>query len=130
MRRLHRALLPGRARGSSLARVPVAATLGFDIRGAGGGRWACRLGGGRVLEVARDSAARCDVEYRMSVPTLAAIVSGRESPQAAFFGRRVEISGNVDQGLELAALFGQFVREFPYAVTRAAEERHDAVGVG
>ncbi len=115
---------------SSLAQTPIEATLGFDIRGAGGGRWACRLAGGRVLAVTHDPADRCDVEYRMSVPTFAAIVSGREAPQAAFFGRRIEIIGNVEQGLKLVALFGQFVREFPYALTRVAEERHDAVGVG
>ena len=115
---------------SSLARARIEATLGFDIRGAGGGQWACRLGGGRVLEVTRDSADRCDVEYRMSLPTFAAVVSGRESPQDAFFGRQIEITGNVEQGLKLAALFGRLVREFPYALTRVTEERHDAVGVG
>ncbi|QJX01284.1 SDR family oxidoreductase [Frigoriglobus tundricola] len=99
---------------SPLARFAVEAALGFDIRGAGGGRWLCRIGGGRVLQVTRGSNERSDVEYQMGVDTFAAVVSGRESPQAAFFGRRIEIAGSIEKGLKLATLFGQFVRDFPY----------------
>jgi hypothetical protein len=99
---------------SPISRIAIEATLGFDIRGAGGGRWLCQLRGGRVDHVARDSTEAAEVEYRMSVPTFAAIVSGRETPQAAFIGRRIEIAGSVEKGLKLAWLFGQFVRDFPY----------------
>ncbi len=115
---------------SPLAQLSVEAKLGFDIRGAGGGRWLCRLGGGRVLQVTRGSTEQADVEYRMGVPTFAAVVSGRESPQAAFFGRRIEIAGSIEKGLKLATLFGQFVRDFPYPAAGAQEERHDTVCVG
>jgi thioester reductase-like protein len=111
---------------SPIARIAIETTLSFDIRGAGGGRWVCRLGGGRVLRVARHSTERADVEYRMAVPTFAALVSGRESPQAAFVGRRIEIAGSVEKGLKLAVLFGQFVRAFPYPVTAPTEDKHDA----
>ncbi len=109
---------------SALAQIPVEAALSFDIRGAGGGRWLCRLGGGRVLQVVRDAADRGDVEYRMTAPTFAAVVSGRECPQAAFIGRRIEIAGSVEKGLKLAVLFGQFVRECPY---KGAGHREAAV---
>ena len=121
---------PETAARSLLAQIPVEATLGFDIRGAGGGRWLCRLGGGRVLQVTRGSTERSDVEYRMGVQTFAAVVVGRESPQAAFFGRRIEISGSIEKGLKLATLFGQFVHDFPYPTACAQEKRHDTVRVG
>jgi nucleoside-diphosphate-sugar epimerase len=99
---------------SPLAQVGIEVTLGFDIRGTGGGRWVCRFGGGRVLSAERDATTPVDVEYRMAAATFAAVVSGRESAQAAFTGRRIEIAGSVEQGLKLAVLFGLFVQEFPY----------------
>jgi thioester reductase-like protein len=117
---------PGALSRSVLSRVLVETTLGFSIRGPGGGRWVCRLGGGRVLAVERESASRAEVEYRMDVRTFAAIVSGRETPQAAFFGRRVEIAGGIERGLKLAALFRQFVREFPFDTRESRKERHAA----
>ncbi|MBN9119326.1 MAG: SCP2 sterol-binding domain-containing protein [Planctomycetes bacterium] len=110
---------------SPIARVGIEITLGFDVRGPGGGRWLCRLGGGRVLEVARDPAGRAEVEYRMSAPTFGAIVSGRETPQSAFVGRRIEIAGSIEKGLKLAVLFGQFVRDFPYPAATPPEDQHD-----
>jgi hypothetical protein len=112
---------PERIGRSPLARVPIETTLSFDIRGAGGGRWLCRLGGGRVLQVTRGAAQAGDVEYRMAVGTFAALVAGRESPQSAFAERRVEIAGGIEKGLALAALFGQFVRAFPYPAAATAE---------
>jgi len=107
---------------SPLARIPLDTTLGFDIRGPGGGRWICRLSGGQVISV-RDSAERPDVEYRMGVQTFAAVVSGRETPQTAFFNHQIEIAGNVEDGLKLALLFGEFVRDFPYSP--CSQEEHD-----
>jgi thioester reductase-like protein len=106
---------------SPLARIPIETTLSFDIRGTGGGRWLCRFGGGRVLQIVRNSAECGDTEYRMAVTTFAAVVSGRESPQVAFTRRRIEIAGNVEKGLKLAVLFGQFVREFPYPAAAIPE---------
>lgn len=114
---------------SPLAQIPIETTLGFDIRGPGGGRWVCRLSGGRVVPV-RDSAERTDVEYRMGVQTFVAVITGRETPQTAFFNHRIEIAGNVEDGLKLAMLFGEFVRDFPYFPTCNQEERDDATLLG
>jgi thioester reductase-like protein len=105
---------PEAIRTSFLARLPIAATLAFEIRGPGGGRWVCRFAGGRVLAVSRGPVERAEVTYRMDGATFAAVVSGRESPQAAFFARRIEMAGDVEKGLKLAVLFGRFVRESPY----------------
>jgi thioester reductase-like protein len=99
---------------SVLASVPIDATLGFVISGSGGGRWICKLSGGKVVAIERDSSLAPDVEFRLDVQTFAAIVTGKETPQVAFFRRRIEISGNIERGLKLAMLFNQFVREFPY----------------
>jgi hypothetical protein len=99
---------------SFLARMSITATLGFEIHGPSGGRWLCRLGQGRVLDVCRGSLERAQVVYQMDVVTFAAIVAGRESPQAAFGARRIEIIGDLETGLKLAVLFGRFVRETPY----------------
>jgi thioester reductase-like protein len=116
---------PAAVTGSFLAKLPINATLGFDIRGPGGGRWVCRFGEGRVLDVCRGSHEQAEVMYRMDTPTFAAIVTGRESPQAAFFARRIEIIGSIEMGLKLAVLFGRFVRETPYQPQ--AEEKHHAI---
>lgn len=99
---------------SALAALPVDVALGLDVRGPGGGRWVCRISGGRVTEVVREDARPADATYRLDVPTFEAVVRGRETPQAAFFARRIEITGNIETGLKLAVLFGRFVEEFPY----------------
>ena len=52
--------------------------------------------------------------YRTDAPTFAAVVRGRETPQEAFFDRRIEVEGDVEKALKLAVLFGHFAREFPY----------------
>jgi thioester reductase-like protein len=106
---------------SLLARLPVEIALGFDIRGPGGGRWLCRFGGGRVLQVVRHATERGAVEYRMAVPTFAALVAGRESPRDAVTNRRIEIAGDIEKGLKLAVLFDQFVRELPYPTAGTRE---------
>jgi hypothetical protein len=116
---------PAAVADSFLARLSIAATLGFEIRGPGGGRWVCQFGGGRVLDICRDTPERAEVTYRMDVATFAAVVTGHEMPQAAFFARRIEIAGSVEKGLKLAALFGRFVRESPYR-PRPVEEHHAA----
>jgi thioester reductase-like protein len=117
---------PGASARSFLAGLPIDATLGFDIRGPGGGEWICHVRAGRVVEVTRGPAGTADAAYRLDVPTFAAVVAGRETPQAAFFDRRIEIRGRVETGLKLATLFARFVREFPYTPDR--EGQHVANG--
>jgi thioester reductase-like protein len=114
---------PGAVVDSFLARLPIAATVGFEIRGPGGGGWVCRFGGGRVVEISRGALERAEVTYRMDVATFAAVVSGHEPPQAAFFARRIEIAGSLEKGLKLAVLFGRFARELPYR-PHAVEDHH------
>ncbi len=113
---------PAAAEQSFLVHLPLNVTLGFEVRGPGGGKWVCRVNNGRVSEVTRRASEFSDVIYRTDVETFASVVGARQTPQAAFFERRIEIVGSVEKGLKLAALFAQFVREHPYAPFR--EEHH------
>ena len=106
---------PESLRRSSLARLPIDVTVGLHVRGAGGGRWWFRCGGGQVLHLRRGTERGAEVVYRMDRPTFEAVVCGRQSPQDAFLARRIEIEGDVEKALKLAVLFGQFVKECPYA---------------
>ena len=106
---------PEAVRRSSLARLPIDVTVGLDVRGAGGGRWSFRCGGGEARLLRRGTERGAEVVYRMDVATFEAVVRGREAPQDAFLARRIEIEGDVEKALKLAVLFGQFVMECPYA---------------
>jgi nucleoside-diphosphate-sugar epimerase len=120
---------PAAARGSVLGRLPLELTVGLEVRGPGGGRWACRWRGPGPAEVRREPPVGADVVYRMDRPTFESVVRGWESPQAAFFARRIEIAGDLEKALKLAVLFGQFVAECPYRPL-PEQEVADAAGVG
>ncbi|HEX5272553.1 MAG TPA: SDR family oxidoreductase [Gemmataceae bacterium] len=60
--------------------------------------------------------------------TFEAVVRGRQSPQDAFLARRIEITGDVEKGLNLAVLFEHFVKQCPYPEVATAEDT-DAVAV-
>jgi nucleoside-diphosphate-sugar epimerase len=114
---------PESARRSSLARVPLDVTVGLEVAGRGGGCWTCRWVGGEPI-VRRGLAPGADVVYRTDLATFDAVVRGRQTPQEAFFARRIEIEGDIEKGLKLAALFGQLVKECPYAPDLHAEHHH------
>jgi nucleoside-diphosphate-sugar epimerase len=114
---------PESARRSSLARVPLDVTVGLEVAGRGGGYWTCRWVGGEPT-VRRGLVPGADVVYRTDLATFDAVVRGRQTPQEAFFARRIEIEGDIEKGLKLAALFGQLVKECPYAPDLPAEDRH------
>jgi hypothetical protein len=103
---------PDRVGRSSLARVPLNVAVGLDV--ADGGQWSYRWQEGRLVEARRGSRPDNEVVYGLDRETFTAVVSGRLSPQEAFFSRRIDIAGDLEMGLKLAVLFGQFVREFPF----------------
>jgi hypothetical protein len=113
--------LPARARHSPLAQaLSPGLVFAFDVQGPGGGRWSCRRQGGG-LEVRRGLSAAAAVTYRTDAATFAALVRGRETPQEAFFAGRVELGGDMEAGLKLAALFSRFLAEVPYEPARRME---------
>ena len=117
---------PQMARQSVLARIALTVAVDLDIRGPGGGRWQCRWIDGELKSVRRGANGNTDVSYRMDVATFTSVVRGDVGPQEAFFDRRIEVTGDVETGLKLAVLFGQFTEEFPYE-PRSRREARDAV---
>jgi len=112
---------PESARQSALVQIPLNTTIALDVRGAGGGQWTCRWREGHLQEVTRGLQDNPEFTYRTSMATFSAIVQGRQSPQEAFFDRRIEIHGDIEQALMLAVLLEQFVKEFPYEPAQPAE---------
>jgi thioester reductase-like protein len=109
------------ARFSLAQTVRLTLSVALDLRGPGGGQWTCRWADGELVDVQRGLAASADVIYRTDPSTFTAVVGGRQAPQQAFFARRIEVEGNLETGLKLAVLFGQFVREFPYPIAENRE---------
>jgi nucleoside-diphosphate-sugar epimerase len=109
------------ARFSLAQTVRLTLTVGLDLRGPGGGQWTCRWTEGELVDVQRGLSDGVEVIYRTDPATFSAVVEGRQTPQQAFFTRRIEIEGNLETGLKLAVLFGQFVREFPYPIPENRE---------
>jgi nucleoside-diphosphate-sugar epimerase len=116
---------PEAVRRSTLARLPVDVTVSLEVVGPGGGRWSFCCAGGAVRQVRRQADPDSEVLYRLDVGTFEEIVRGRQTPQDAFLGRRVEIDGDVEKALKLAVLFDRLVQEVPYA-PRPHQEATDA----
>jgi thioester reductase-like protein len=115
-------VLPVQVRRFPLAQaVPAGLVFTLDVRGPGGGVWSCRWAGGGALEVRRDPGAAAAVVFRTDEPTFEGLVTGRQAPQAAFFDGRVEIEGDVEKGLKLAALIEQFLATVPPDPSREKE---------
>jgi len=118
--------LPQFAPRSSIAQVTqVSASVRFQLSGPGGGVWTCVIDQGAVRRVTRGAEAKSDVVYAASSETFGRVVTGRLKPQQAFLQRQVDIRGNIEAGLKLAMLFGQFIEEFPY-IPASAEAKHAA----
>jgi nucleoside-diphosphate-sugar epimerase/putative sterol carrier protein len=101
-------------------------TVGFELRGAGGGAWSCEWAGGRLVRVARGVDAAADLTYRTDTATFREVVRAALPPQEAFLARRVEIDGDTEKALKLAVLFAHFVQQFPYASADQKETSHAA----
>jgi nucleoside-diphosphate-sugar epimerase len=108
-------IFPRQARRSHLARAArLSVVVAFDIRGPGGGQWSCRWAEGELTGVTRGLDPGADVTYRTDPAAFEEIVRGRQTPQQAFFDRRVAITGDMEKGVKLAALFGRFLAENPH----------------
>jgi thioester reductase-like protein len=108
---------------SSLAGVLDNVTVGLEVPGAAGGQWTCCWVQGELVGVQRGRGT-AEVVYRLAPGTFAAVVTGQVSAQEAFFARQIDIEGNVEKGLKLAALFTQLVRECPYPSLPVREVDH------
>lgn len=57
-----------------------------------------------------------DCDYIVGVPAFTQIVSGKLSPQQAFFQQKVDIEGDIETGLKVAAVLSVFFKQYPYEV--------------
>jgi thioester reductase-like protein len=103
-------VLPEQIRRFVLARaVPAEVVFALEIRGPGGGVWSCRWQGDGVLEVRPGSTAAAGTVFRTHVATFDDLLGGRQTVQSAFFDGHIEMRGDVEQGLKLGVLIGQFL---------------------
>jgi nucleoside-diphosphate-sugar epimerase len=119
--------LPEQVQRSTLARVfPAGLCFALDIRGPGGGQWSCRRDPGGRIEVRRGPEAGAAVTYRTDPASFGALVRGRQTVQSAFFEGRIEIEGDMETALKLAALIEQFLAESPYPSPQSPEAPYAA----
>jgi predicted lipid carrier protein YhbT len=72
-----------------------------------------------VLRTISTNGMPTDCRFEIDQRTFLEIVSARMTPQAAFFERRIELSGDVAVGLKSAAIMAQFFKKFPFNPSRS-----------
>jgi nucleoside-diphosphate-sugar epimerase/predicted lipid carrier protein YhbT len=68
-----------------------------------------------VLHSVLPGPAAAPCRFQLNVATFLEVVAGRLTPQRAFFHDRIQIEGDQQAGLRIAAVFGPFFRRFPFA---------------
>ena len=105
--KLHQPLLP------QLRKLSVVCAI--TITGAVKRSWTLTIVDGMLESVsAQPGTPQCT--FTLDAAAFSAIVSGRLSPQMAFFKRQVDISGAIEIGLRLAFVLGDFFKTYPYTV--------------
>jgi thioester reductase-like protein/putative sterol carrier protein len=105
-------VFPSAMRRSRVARAAgLDVTVALEVIGPGGGQWTCEWIGGDLASVHRGLREGAEVRYRTDSDTFDDVIRGRQSPQEAFFARRIEVAGDVEKALKLAVLFGHFLTE-------------------
>jgi predicted lipid carrier protein YhbT len=113
--RYFRAFLPA-LRGRLLVEELHGLTTAFaiDVTDAPGPPWRLGVEAGRLVHVdAGGPEPRC--RFRLAAETLLEVAAGRTPPSEAFFARRIEVEGDVEEGLRLSTVLEPFFRRFPYA---------------
>jgi len=107
--RLHQQLVPD-LRGLNV-------TFRIRLREVPHCHWALAIRQGCLEEISSDGlASQC--QFTLDLATFEQIVSGRLSPQKAFFARRADIDGEVEVALKLVFALGMFFRQYPFESRR------------
>jgi thioester reductase-like protein/putative sterol carrier protein len=107
-------VFPAAMRRSRVARAAgLDVAVALEVSGPGGGQWTCEWIGGNLASVRRGLREGAEVRYRTDPATFDDVIRGRQSPQEAFFARRIEVEGDVEKALKLAVLFGHILAENP-----------------
>jgi predicted lipid carrier protein YhbT len=116
-------IFPVQANQSSIAReAGLDLTACFDLIGIAGGQWSVQWKAGELVGVRRGLDPSAVVTYHTDPTTFEAVVTGRETPQQAFFAQRLEITGDLETALKLAMLFLQFIADNPVVPPHRPEE--------
>jgi thioester reductase-like protein len=107
--KLHQSLLP------ELRRLTASCRVVIDERDDLG--WGLRICKGQLEEISRNG-IDCACTFYVDHGSFRDIVSGRQSPQQAFFDKKIEIRGNMETGLKLATVLAAFFRRYPYHADR------------
>jgi predicted lipid carrier protein YhbT len=102
--KMHKQLLPNLRSLSATCRINVE-----DV----GRSWALKIEQGRLVKISHNS-MNCQCAFLVNFDTFCRIVSGRLIPQKAFFKRKVDIQGDMETGLKLAAVLAEFFQKWPY----------------
>lgn len=112
--KLHQRLIPDLRK--------LTATFRVVVTGLPGESWDLFIQDGMLESVSRNG-RRPQCLFKVDSSAFFDVVSGRLSPQEAFFRRRIDIEGEIDTGLHLAAVLAEFFRKFPFIAETAAGER-------
>jgi len=99
----------------------------LDISGRGGGQWLCSRGDDGLLQIRRGFDPKVPVIYRTDAATFRALIDRRQTTQKAFFDGCIELEGDMEKALKLAALIEQFLaqhRPAPSSEVRRASPCH------
>ncbi len=91
----------------------LSAVFSIEIEGEMNSRWVLEVRDGTLLSVARNGSAP-ECSYVTDGATFERIVRGLYPPEEAFFEGRVDIRGDMEKGLRVAAALSAFCSTFPY----------------
>jgi len=103
--KMHRQLLPNLRRLSANCRILVE-----DLPGRS---WSLSIDRGCLVTIS-ENGLPCECTFLLHSDVFTDIVSGRLSPQAAFFDKKIDIEGDIETGLKLATVLATFFRKWPY----------------
>jgi len=91
----------------------LSATCGIVIREFPQRRWALDIQQGRLVKVSCNGlSGQCT--FTVDLATFARIVSGRLTPQRAFFQQKIDVAGDMEVGMKLATVLAGFFQQWPY----------------
>lgn len=63
------------------------------------------------------SSSPCNCRYVLDLSTLLDVVTAQCNPQEAFFDTRINIEGDMEEGLRLSIVLAEFFERFPFIIS-------------
>jgi putative sterol carrier protein len=89
------------------------AVFSIHIQDGVDSHWVLEIKQGKLLSISPDS-AMTECSYWMDPATFEKIARGVYRPEEAFFDGRINIQGNMEKGLRVAAALAEFCKTYPY----------------